>query len=151
LNANRELRSLFDSADFTQSVWKSFFSTFDAERFQSKEQLTAFLAGKARDEVHAEARKRLTPKYDLRREQALDDSADDQRLADGGGQPLPIDLAIAGERLEEILHGQPEQHREIIRLRRAGRSCAAIAAELQLDETTVHRFLAKLLRDAANK
>ena len=47
-----ELRSKFDSLDFVQWVWLSFFRVRDkADRFERPEHLVKFLAGMARNKV----------------------------------------------------------------------------------------------------
>ena len=141
---NRKLRPQFDSLDFVQMVWKSFFARPAAAPCDSPAQLAAFLIGIARHKVLTEARRLEATDHDVKRERALDDSVDGARRADGRQEPLPIDVAIAHERLERFLKDRVERYREIIRLRVAGHSCSAIAAELHLDERTVRRFLKKL-------
>jgi RNA polymerase sigma-70 factor (ECF subfamily) len=148
---NGKLRSKFDSIDFVQIVWKSFFRMDPAaRRCESPEQLTAFLAGMARNKVRAEVRKRLKgPAYNVGREQGLDDSIDAEHLAGGRRHPLPIEIAIARERWNQLLHNQPEHYRKIIRLKLCGHSCAAIGEKLHLHADTVRRFLTKLLLSTA--
>src|SRR5438105_5224550 len=62
------LRSQFDSADFVQVVWLSFFRHPDLIRtFSSPQQLASFLEVMARNKVADETRRRLyTNKYNLR-------------------------------------------------------------------------------------
>jgi RNA polymerase sigma-70 factor (ECF subfamily) len=150
---NHKLRSKFDSIDFVQSVWKSFFcapsptgSAPSAQCFDSPAHLTAFLVGIARKKVYAEDRKRLcSDKHDVGRERALGDGADVENHAVGRQEPLPIDVAIARERWSELLRDQPEHYRKILVLKVRGQSSSSIAAALHLDETTVRGFLNKLL------
>jgi len=74
---NGKLRSKFDSFDFVQLVWKSFFcATNAAQQCKSPEELVAFLSSMARNKVRMEIRKRLkSPGYDVGRERPLDDSS----------------------------------------------------------------------------
>jgi RNA polymerase sigma factor (sigma-70 family) len=137
------LRSKFDSLDFVQLVWSSFFRGRDRlERFDHPNQLVAFLAVMARNKVGMEVRRRLsTGKRDLRRERSLDESA--MELADR--QPAPIDVAIAREQWNRMLVGQPEHYRQIVHLRLQGHTYQEIADSLCIAESTVRRFLQKLL------
>src|SRR4051812_38659851 len=56
----RPLRSQFDSMDFVQDVWQSFFRIFkhDPERFAKVKNLRSFLAGVARNKIYEEHRRR---------------------------------------------------------------------------------------------
>jgi RNA polymerase sigma-70 factor (ECF subfamily) len=148
---NVRLRSQFDSIDFVQLVWKSFFCSENvSQHFDSPAQLVAFLASMACNKVRMESRKRLrSTAYDIGREERLDDLADVELPADAGKNPLPIDVAIARERWKQLVEDQPQHYREIIRLRLSGLSCEAIAGELHLNKATVYRFLEKLMLSTA--
>jgi len=145
---HHKLRSKFDSIDFVQLVWKSFFCiNRAAQHYDRPEQLTAFLGEMARNKVRMETRKRLNmPGYNVRREQTLDDDSVDADLRfEGGQRPLPIDVAIARERWNQLVQDQPEHNRKIIGMKLSGHSCRSISVKLHLDEETVRRFLKKLL------
>src|SRR6266850_5492957 len=64
---HKKLRSKFDSADFVQAVWTSFFAMpLDEMRFQHPEELAAFLMQLARNKVVDAVRQRLqTGRYDV--------------------------------------------------------------------------------------
>ena len=68
----KKLRSQYDSADFVQSVWQSFFVDADSREFDNVEHLRGFLFGMVRNKV-PEQHRRLTrtEKYDLAREERL--------------------------------------------------------------------------------
>jgi RNA polymerase sigma factor (sigma-70 family) len=141
---NVKLRPKFDSLDFVQLVWKSFFRVrgkFD--RFHRPEELAAYLVAMARNKVGMEIRRRLmTKKYNVRREQSFDRL----RVADmAGRQPAPIDVAMARERWDQMLKGQPTHYQRIIQLRLQGHTCKDIGKVAHLDERTVRRCLKKLL------
>src|SRR6516225_1746148 len=57
----KRMRSQFDSIDFVQAVWQSFFSDFkrDERQFDSEQHLRKFLAGVVRNKVFEQYR-RLT-------------------------------------------------------------------------------------------
>ena len=143
---NERARSIFDSMDFVQIVWKSFFRGRDKlDQFHRPEELAAFLVGMARNKVHMEMRHRLQcKKNDLRREEPLDQAAGESRTGLTDRQPAPIDVAIAHERWDRMLQGQPAHYRRIIQLRLQGHTHAEIAGMLHLDECTTRRFIKRL-------
>jgi RNA polymerase sigma-70 factor (ECF subfamily) len=135
---NVRLRSKFDSLDFVQLVWCSFFKARDQlVRFTRPEELAAFLVTMARNKVGMEVRRRLkTEKYNVNREQAssgfpntVDQSADHESS--------PLEVAIARE----------QWNRQIISLRLQGLTYQDIAESLNIAECTVRRFLKRLLND----
>src|SRR5262245_43381196 len=70
---HRKLRPKFDSVDFSQAVWASFFADQARLRsFDSPETLTKYLGAMARNKVVAAFRQRVqTEKYDVDRERPL--------------------------------------------------------------------------------
>ena len=148
---DERLRPQFDSLDFVQMVWKSFFRVRDlTARFNSPGELAAYLVTIARNKVGMEFRRRLlTEKYNVNRERSLDAEkalrAPDIR--DPG--PAPIEVAIAHERWDGLLQKRPTQYRQIIELKLHGHTCREIARSLHLAECTVRRFLNRLLEEAA--
>jgi len=150
LRLDPRLRRQYDSMDFAQSVWASFFDTPPGRyTFTSPEALIAFLTRTASNKVIEVARKRLgTAKYDLKREQSLDRNlGDDTPLADvvPGPSPTPSQVAIADERWEILLQGQPTHHRRILELLREGHTHDEIAAAVHVHPKTIQR-LVQLLR-----
>jgi len=142
------LQSLFDSLDFVQIVWTSLFRFRNRiAEFQSPQELTAFLARVAQNKVRDEARRRMTAaKHNIAREQPLDDDHGGVDPPDPG--PMPLDVAIARERRERLLRGEPAHYRKIIRLRLLGHTNEDIAHMVGVNESTVRRFLKKLLRES---
>ena len=140
------LRSKFDSLDFVQVVWASFFRARDRlARFDGPEQLTAFLVVVARNKVGMEMRRRLaTAKYNISRERPLD-GRDLEGAEMSRRQPEPMDVAIARERWNSMLVGKPNHYRQAVELRLQGHTCQEIADTLELDESTVRRCLKKML------
>jgi RNA polymerase sigma factor (sigma-70 family) len=143
---NRQLRAKFDSLDFVQIVWGSFFRNPEQLReMERPEQLIAFLATLAKFKVLTEVRRRLqTQKYDVRREQAL---SDDSRPISSNDVPTittPSAVAMARERWYRLLSGENERVRSIVSLRLAGESFVEIAAKLHIDERTVRRAIERL-------
>jgi RNA polymerase sigma factor (sigma-70 family) len=143
---NARLRPKFDSLDFVQLVWCSFFRNCErAVRFSRPEELVAFLAQMAKNKVIGETRRRLIGAHrNVNREYRLFDAPhDDTNFADPA--PAAIDVAIARERWEQIVSDQPDKYRRIIELRLLGMSSPEIAKRLQIAHTTVDRFLERLL------
>ncbi len=139
------LRPKFDSLDFVQIVWASFFRERDqADRFDRPEDLVSYLTAVAHNKVGMEVRRRLrAEKYNVTKEMSLESPLiDDEDLPQD--RPAPPDVAIARERWDSMLVGQPEHLRQIIQMRLQGYTCRAIAARLQLSDSTVRRFLRRL-------
>jgi RNA polymerase sigma-70 factor (ECF subfamily) len=143
---NEKMRPKFDSLDFVQLVWQSFFRLRDeADRFAGPQQLAAFLVGMARNKVLMETRRRLrTEKYDVRRERPWGETTDEEGCRSRPRYPAPLDVVMARELWDRMLQDQPVHHRRIIQLKLQGHSCCAIGTALHLDEQTVRRFLKKL-------
>ncbi len=148
---NERLRSKFDSLDFVQVVWNSLFRVRDKlDRFNRPEELTAYLVTMARNKVGMEVRHRLmTQRYNVGHEESLDQLQAMGCMDVASPQPSPIDVAIARERWDRLLEGQPQHYRQIIQLRLQGHTFESIAHAVHLDERTVRRFLKRLLHSAA--
>src|SRR5947209_7261692 len=114
----RLLRSRFDSLDFLQSVWGSFFRRVRGEpaEFEDSRHLVAFLARAAKNKVIDEYRRAGSRKQDVHREEPL--------WVDGGRPkevPADIDspseLAQAREvfgRLQDLV---PDDRRAVVELK----------------------------------
>ncbi len=144
----REIRPKFDSQDFVQAVWTSFFrnqtSLLGAD---SPEQLIGLLATMARNKVIDELRRRMeTKKYNVQKESSLDSNDQDGRFVESGSH-TPSQLFIAREKLAQILDGQSTQNRSIILLRIEGRSQEEIAEELGISVRTVRRVIGRIQKD----
>ena len=144
---SKAIRPKFDSVDFVQAVWASFFAApRQLVKFDRPEQLVAYLAAMAHNKVVDEFRRRTeTDKYNVSRERALNDSA--LQLADtlSSHEPSPSEMAIAEEFWARLLDGQPQHYRRILELRRAGSNRRQIARQLGLNERTVRRVIQKVL------
>jgi RNA polymerase sigma factor (sigma-70 family) len=145
----REMRPKFDSQDFVQAVWASFFT--HRERFldvQRPEQLVGLLAATARHKIVDELRRRLeTQKHDVRRERSMDDSNVVVKQNLVSHDPRPSQIAVARERWHQLMHQQPEQCRRIVSLRLAGETHQAIARTMGISQKTVQRVLQRLLEE----
>lgn len=142
---NQVLRSKFDSQDFVQAVWASFFAhRDDVVRFKTPEELIAFLARVASNKVIDECRHHMqTQKSNVNRERSLSREGD-QAGSIPGNDPTPSEFAIANEQFARITEGQPSRYRKIVELRAHGETYEQIAAKLGVNEKTVRRVLKKL-------
>jgi RNA polymerase sigma factor (sigma-70 family) len=142
------LRPIFDSLDFVQVVWKSVFQARDRlDRFQDPHELVKYLVGMARHKVCNELRCRtMTVKHARVREQSLHSPRTRGQLEVRDPRSGPIDAAIARERWNRLLESQPPHYRRILELRAQGNTCESIAETLDMDESTVRRFLKKMFK-----
>ena len=137
------LRSRFDSIDFLQSVWGSFFRRVQAgpADFEDARHLVAFLAKAAKNKVIDEYRRAASRKQDMRREEPLaaGDGGRGLDLPDGGDSPS--DLAEAHEAFDRLRDLMPEGRRAILDLKAGGLSSREVGARLGLSERTVQRVI----------
>jgi RNA polymerase sigma factor (sigma-70 family) len=140
----RLLRSRFDSVDFLQSVWGSFFHRIRTgpNDLKDERKLITFLAWAARNKVIDQYRRVATQKQDIRREERLETGAqEDEHLASGD---TPSQLAEAHEIYDRLRDLLPADRRIILELKAAGHSCREIGARLGMSERTVQRVLEDL-------
>ncbi len=143
----RLLRSRFDSLDFLQSVWGSFFRRVRSgpAEFEDSRHLVAFLARAAKNKVIDEYRRAASRKQDMHREEPLwtEGTRPKEVAAD---IDTPSELAQANEafvRLSELL---PAERRTILELKAEGLSSRDIGERLGISERTVQRVLEDLRR-----
>lgn len=141
---SKRIRSQFDSLDFAQDVWASFFKEGPEKRsFNSPTELVLFLTKVAENKVIDAFRHRVrTQKHDLEREESLDDS---RRIDKGelvGAQPTPSQIVMSKEEWVEFLRKQPMAYRRIFILLREGKTQDEIAVELGIHKKTVQRVVA---------
>lgn len=143
---NQSLRPKFDSADFVQAVWASFFALpLDHYQFNDADSLVAFLMGLARNKVVEAVRQRLqTQKYNVNREQPLADRCGHAAHDLVGREPTPAEIAIAREEWEHLLKAQPEHYQQILVALRDGDTQQEVARQLGVNERTIRRVIRKL-------
>ncbi|RUL88785.1 RNA polymerase sigma factor [Tautonia sociabilis] len=145
----RLLRSRFDSLDFLQSVWGSFFRRMRGgdgpADFEDSRHLVAFLARAAKNKVIDEYRRAGSQKQDMRREEPL--WVDGQRPREvAGHEDSPSEVAQAHEALARMRDLLPEERREILVLKAEGLSSREIADRKGISERTVQRVIEDLRR-----
>ena len=140
----RLLRARFDSLDFLQSVWGSFFRRMGAgpSEFEEPRNLVAFLARAARNKVIDEYRRAASQARDIRLEESLSEGSRAEQVSDDGDSPSA--LAQAHETLGRLRDLLPEGRRDVLDLKAAGFNNHEIAAQLGISERTVRRVLEDL-------
>lgn len=141
---HQRVRSQFDSQDFAQAAWASFFSRLpEAGQFDTPAALAGFLAKIARNKVITQHRRLHGPTRNVERERHLHhfettDAMIDPRL------PTPSQEAVADELAERLIADQPPLLGRIVEMRRAGLTAMEIAAREKTSTRTVRRALAHL-------
>jgi RNA polymerase sigma factor (sigma-70 family) len=144
---NKKVRSKFDSTDFAQDVWASFFARpVESRVFDSPENLLAFLTTLAKNKVTDAIRQHLTvQRYDVHREQSLDDSRVLKKENIAARQPTPSYIAMTKEEWNVFLRKQPLVYRRVFILLREGHTHEQIGTELGISVRTVERIVAKAM------
>src|SRR6516165_9365946 len=111
----RMLRSRFDSVDFLQSVWGSFFHRVRTTptEFEDGRHLVAFLARAAKNKVIDEFRKAGSQKQDMRREEPIWSDGDKPRDLPGALETAS-QVAEAREALDHLRNLVPRERRAIL-------------------------------------
>ncbi len=143
-NLDTRMQSKFDSIDFVQMVWVSFFrDPRKIQSFQGPNDLYRYLGKVVKNKVCNEHRRRiLSAKYDVARECALQESEDPADLL----ELTPSQIAIAREAWQRLIDGEPVRNQDIARLRLGGATFVEISRQLGINEKTVRRVIDRLLR-----
>jgi RNA polymerase sigma-70 factor (ECF subfamily) len=142
----RKLRTQFDSVDFVQAVWQSFFERMqrNPRDFVNADHLRGFLAGVVRNKV-LEQHRRLTrtEKYDVSREERLYVRRGDREVLREvvSPDPSPSETAQAADRLEQLIAGRSQREIDVLTLRRQGLTLAEIGVRTRMDERSVRRVI----------
>jgi RNA polymerase sigma factor (sigma-70 family) len=144
---HKRLRSKFDSLDFVQDVWASFFTdNLNQLAFNSPEDLIKFLTSMARKKVLQAGRTRLRQqKYNVHREEISLNTGLRGGDAFPAVQSTPSEILMSREEWLRFLNKQPPVHRAIFILLRLGKSSATIAEELGISQRSVNRVLRSLV------
>jgi len=135
------LRTRFDSIDIVQSAWRDLLHGFREAgwRFASTAQLQAFLVKVTRNRFIDRCRQHSAS---LDREESLMELAGDELPA--ALEPQPSDVAEAEDLWQRMLLLCPAEHRELLRLKRAGWPLSEIAARMGMHVGSVRRVLRAL-------
>ncbi len=140
------LRTRFDSMDFVQSVWKSFFADLrrGSQQFENVHHLRGFLAGVARNKVFEEHRRLTrTKKHAVAREQSLyvRRGSRDVELELISPEPTPSQAVQASDRLAQLVAGCTPLESQVIALRHQGLTFDEIAGQTGVSERSVRRII----------
>ena len=142
----RKLRPRFDSGDFVQAVWQSFFADPDSPgpQFENEAHLRGFLDGVVRNKV-GEQHRRLTrtAKYNLAREERLYVARGDREILRevASPDPSPSEAVQADDRLEQLTAGFGPREIEVLMLRRQGLTHVEVAERTGMNERSVRRII----------
>ncbi len=141
-----DMRQAFDSLDFAQEVWASFFADErKADKCSSPGELRAYLRAMAKYKVVDAARKEKAQKNDHRRNRPLQDAIPNLPL---GTQPTPSQIVMGREVWEQLLSQQPALYQRVLLLLKEGKDTNEIATELDLSARTIRRIIARLRKKA---
>lgn len=144
---DQRLRAKFDSVDFVQDIWASFFAGLPSGRaFERPQDLAAFLIRMAKHKVSDAARQRIQgQKFNVTRERPLEETNGKFQFEPAARQATPSTRAVAQEEWERLLEGQPPVYRRILELLRDGADTNEVAKVVGVSERTVRRVRGKFL------
>jgi RNA polymerase sigma-70 factor (ECF subfamily) len=143
----KRLRTQFDSVDFLQAVWASFFLTPSEQyTFASPAELVRYLCATAEHKcIDAYRRGMGTQKRDLSREMLLTDLGQNLEVVQPlDRSPTPSQTAAWNELWERLNRCESPKLRRVAELLRQGRSYRQIAAECGLPASALKRFLRRM-------
>jgi len=144
------LRSKFDSQDFVQQVWASFFvGDTKLPDFQTPDDLIAYLMRLATNKVVMEGRRGRQPKNDARLEELIDGSGNPQGPHPRTRLPTPSAVAEFREQYDNIVGQEQPETREVAELRYEGLTFAEIAEEMEIHESNARKAIRRLKRRLA--
>jgi RNA polymerase sigma factor (sigma-70 family) len=144
------LRSKFDSQDFVQQVWASFFDDRnDLPDFQTPEDLIAYLQTMAERKVIMEGRRRRQPKNDMRLENPVHEDSDMVGMHPATRLPTPSAVAVFREQYDRLVEQQVPEVREVAELRVEGNSFSEISQKLEINESTARKAIRRIRKRAS--
>ncbi|HUG90010.1 MAG TPA: sigma-70 family RNA polymerase sigma factor [Planctomycetaceae bacterium] len=148
---NRELRSKFDSQDFVQSVWASFFLNIDQVRtFNDPDDFIRYLARMAANKVIDESRRRFGVGRNVNRELRLVDPVNDDKPIYISNAPTPSEELIAKEQWQTLTDDQTPREKAVFEMRAEQSTFAEIARRLKISPSTARRIVERRLRRSSN-
>jgi RNA polymerase sigma factor (sigma-70 family) len=143
---NPPMRSLYDSTDFTNDVFKSLAAKSDRFDFPTMEALLAYLTRAAEQKVIDEYRRQHAQKrdIDLNRRLGEEDGGRSGTQDLPSHDPTPSQVAVANETRERLMAGQTGPVREVIELKDQDYTNEEVAARTGLHTRKVQRVLKSL-------
>jgi RNA polymerase sigma factor (sigma-70 family) len=139
---HHRLRARFDSQDFAQAAWASFFAELpEAAQLDTPAALVSFLSRIARNKVIVEHRRSHGPERNVKRQRRLERSTADRRYIDPK-LPTPSQQAVAEDIVEQVTADQPPLYGRVVQMRLDGMATIEIAKQENTTTRTVRRVLA---------
>jgi RNA polymerase sigma factor (sigma-70 family) len=143
---NPRLRPQFDSLDFTQDAWVSFFH-LPPERytFETPRELYFFLTRLARRKLIDIYRRRYAQKRNRHQTEPLRPQTDDDAGNEPAGrQPTPSQVVVAEEQMDLLARDIPPMYRRALEMLREGHSHVEVARFLNVPASTIKGVLQRL-------
>ena len=139
---NQRMRSQYDTEDFTQIVWASFFGDLNkVATYQTSADLEGFLTAMTRNKVVDACRRHLMrQRTDPDRERRIDTDDSVTTIVLRSADRTPSHIASMREQWDLLLETLPRRHREIIVLRASGCTYKEIAEHVDMNERTIRRI-----------
>lgn len=139
------MRTRFDSQDFVQQVFASFFDEpKNLPDFETPEALVAYLLGMASNKVRTAGRRLTAQRQDIHREERIDATPAAAGPHPVSRDPTPSAVAVYHEEYGRLVEDQRPSVRRVVELRLSGKTFEEIAAELGIDERTARRAIKRL-------
>ena len=148
---DRALRAKFDSEDFVQAVWATFFAHLSViSKFKDRNSLIGYLVRVASNKVMEEFRRRLmTQKHNLNRECSLDAMNNIASESIHSRELSPSDTVILKEQWDRSFVVLSPRDRRVIQLHANQTKAEEIAQELGVNKKTVYRVIRKFCEKLA--
>jgi RNA polymerase sigma-70 factor (ECF subfamily) len=137
---SKKLAGRLDGEDVVQSALRSFFRR-EARgdfRIDSSSELWQLLVKLTLAKARTKARHHTAQKRDVTAEVADGDALAAEAVV---REPRPEEAAALVDQIDLLLHGLPELHGEVLRMRLEGQSVTELAEALQVSRQTVYRVL----------
>jgi RNA polymerase sigma factor (sigma-70 family) len=141
------IRTRVEPEDVIQSVFRSFFTRFEAKQFQFADwdNLWTVLALITVRKCANRSEFWQAAKRDLQREASVPKVRDPLEEA-MARDPTPSEAAILSETVEQLMKSVPEQDRSVLTLHLQGCDIPAISSQIRRTERTVRRTLERIRR-----
>lgn len=141
----KQMQPKFDSVDFVQMVWASFFTEREKlSRFKEPSELIGYLAGMAANKVLQESRRRmLYQKHNVNRECGIADGGDESSFV--RRTTTPSHVVMAREQVDELMRGRSERDQRILMLRMSGATFEEISETVGVHERTARLVVEKVV------
>jgi RNA polymerase sigma factor (sigma-70 family) len=137
------LRSRYDSFDFVNDVWVSFFANPPRDaRLSDPKSLVAYLTRMASNKIGEVRRSTAAAKNAIVRETSLENvGGGDHDVCLPAPDATPSQIVGAEDEFQQLLRGRSPLHQRILTLLRDGMTYGEIAARLNTTEKTVQRLV----------